>query len=158
MSKSKCKSKIKADSRLIEARGLMLRATEIRNLQYAEWCRLRLAPASSANFLKMNVTWYLILVDFKIPNKIQPQEYSRGSGIDGIRYILRGSIRMVTPTSRSSTPTATSTSTGLTMIRTTTGAGSSQQLPFIPRLTISGVYFSIYLLLPAAEHFAYFHG
>ena len=63
LSKLKYKCKIKADSRFIEARGIRLRATEIRNLQYAEWHRLRLAPASSANFQKMNVTWSLTLAD-----------------------------------------------------------------------------------------------
>lgn len=38
--------------------------------------------------LKMNVTWYPVLVSLEAPNKIQPQEYSRGSDIDGIGYIF----------------------------------------------------------------------
>jgi len=53
--------------------------------------------------LKNKNTWRNALVDLKIPNKIQPQEYSRGSGTDNALHISP----LVTPPSTAITMSAT---------------------------------------------------
>ena len=79
-------------------------------------------------FLKNEATWCGIPEDFKVPNTIQSQEYSKGSGIDGFRY--ENSVRWT------STGTAMAGTWTPTTSRIRTG-GTTGQPGVLPKLLYS---------------------